>query len=100
MGEEGYKNYHAKIVNIKNLFPTEKISRNVIALYDDDNQYASICGNIILGTDLDDKYVDSLAVVSKDWLDNLNTDTPEAVEETAEEVEEETPATEPEKVEV
>jgi hypothetical protein len=95
---EGYKNYHAKIVNIKNLFPTEKISRNVIALYDDDNQYASICGNIILGTDLDDKYIDSLAVVSKDWLDNLNTDAPEAVEEAV--AEEEAPAAEPEKVEV
>ena len=97
---EGYKNYHAKIINIKNLFPTEKISRNVIALYDDDNQYASICGNIILGTDLDDKYIDSLAVVSKDWLDNLYDDTPEAVEETAEKAEEEAPATDPEKVEV
>jgi len=74
----GYTNYHAKIVNIKSLFPTEKNnSRNVIVLYNDDNQYATINGNIILGSDLDDKYVDSIAVVSKEWFDNLNTDIPE-----------------------
>ena len=86
----GYTNYHAKVVNIKSLFPTEKNSRNVIAFYNDENQYATISGNIILGTDLDDKYIDSIAVVSKEWFDNISKE--EEVEEiepaSSEEVEE------------
>lgn len=79
----GYTNYHAKIVNVKSLFPTENNSRDVIVLYNDENQYATINGNIILGTDLNDKYIDSIAVVSKEWFDNLNK--PEVEEDTEEE---------------
>lgn len=75
----GFSNYHAKVVNIKELFPTEKLSRRVIVFVNDENQYATIDGKIVVGTDLDDKYIDSLSVVSKDWFENLSIDVPEAV---------------------
>ena len=75
----GFSNYHAKVVNIKELFPTEKLSRRVIVFVNDENQYATVDGKIVVGTDLDDKYIDSLSVVSKDWFENLSVDVPEAV---------------------
>lgn len=75
----GFSNYHAKVVNIKELFPTEKLSRRVIVFVDDENHYATVDGKIVVGTDLDDKYIDSLSVVSKDWFENLSVDVPEAV---------------------
>lgn len=66
----GLQFYHAKTVNVKDLFPTEQ-PQDVIVFVDDDGKYVDVNGNIAGAYTINDQSVNATTIVSKKWLDDI-----------------------------
>jgi hypothetical protein len=54
----------------KNHFPTESIG-NIIVVKNDDDTYLTLNNKIIAITSIDDRDVNDIEIVSKDWYDSV-----------------------------
>lgn len=67
-GEFDY--FAAKVINVNDINKDLQPNK-VITLINDDGEYVSLNGNIVAIDMIDDRSVQSIAIVSKHWLDNM-----------------------------
>ncbi len=67
----GLQFYHAKTVDVKELFPAEQ-PQDVIVFVDDEGRFLDVDGNIAGAYTINDQSVNATTVVSKKWLEDIN----------------------------
>ena len=68
---EDIKHYAAKTINVTDIFENLE-PENIIAIVDEKGNYLTVDNNVVAIDTIDDKSVDSVAIVSKQWRDSVS----------------------------
>lgn len=68
---EGISLYNAKIIDIKDLFPSEN-RQDIVVMVDENGNYATRNNNIIAANTINDQTVGKITTVSKAWVEEIN----------------------------